>query len=37
MQISEIATKVGFNDHSYFTHCFKKKFNKTPKQFVSND
>jgi signal transduction histidine kinase/ligand-binding sensor domain-containing protein/CheY-like chemotaxis protein/AraC-like DNA-binding protein len=33
--ISEIATRVGFNDHSYFTRCFKKKFNKTPIQFVS--
>ena len=35
VNISEIATKVGFNDHSYFTRSFKKKFNKTPKQFVS--
>jgi DNA-binding response OmpR family regulator/anti-sigma regulatory factor (Ser/Thr protein kinase) len=35
MSISEIATMVGFNDHSYFTRCFKKKFNKTPIQFAS--
>jgi AraC-like DNA-binding protein len=35
VNISEIATKVDFNDHSYFTRSFKKKFNKTPKQFVS--
>lgn len=35
VNISEIAAKVGFNDHSYFTRSFKKKFNKTPKQFVS--
>jgi AraC-like DNA-binding protein len=35
VNISEIATLVGFNDHSYFTRCFKKKFNKTPKKFVS--
>lgn len=34
VNISEIATKVGFNDHSYFTRSFKKKFNKTPKQYV---
>jgi signal transduction histidine kinase/DNA-binding response OmpR family regulator len=35
ISIAEIASKVGFNDHSYFTRCFKKKFNKTPIQFVS--
>ncbi|HLO61213.1 MAG TPA: two-component regulator propeller domain-containing protein [Bacteroidales bacterium] len=34
ISIAEIATMVGFNDHSYFTRCFKKKFNKTPIQFV---
>jgi YesN/AraC family two-component response regulator len=36
ISISEIAALVGFNDHSYFTRCFKKKFNKTPIQFVSD-
>ena len=36
VNISEIATRVGFNDHSYFTRCFKKKFKKTPKQYVSH-
>jgi AraC-like DNA-binding protein len=35
ISISEIATSVGFNDHSYFTRCFKKKYHKTPIQFVS--
>lgn len=35
VNISEIATRIGFNDHSYFTKSFKKKFNKSPKQFVS--
>ena len=35
VNISEIATRVGFNDHSYFTRCFKKKYNQTPKEFVS--
>lgn len=35
VNISEVATLVGFNDHSYFTRCFKKKFKKTPKQYVS--
>jgi AraC-like DNA-binding protein len=35
VSISEVATLVGFNDHSYFTRCFKKKFNKTPIQYMS--
>jgi signal transduction histidine kinase/ligand-binding sensor domain-containing protein/DNA-binding response OmpR family regulator len=35
ISIAEIASMVGFNDHSYFTRCFKKKFNKTPIQYLS--
>lgn len=31
--ISEIAFRVGFNDPKYFSKCFKKEFNLTPKQF----
>jgi signal transduction histidine kinase/DNA-binding response OmpR family regulator len=31
--ISQIAYQVGFNDQSYFTKCFKKKFGKTPSEF----
>jgi signal transduction histidine kinase/DNA-binding response OmpR family regulator len=31
--VSQIAYQVGFNDHSYFTKCFKKKFGKVPKEF----
>lgn len=34
LTITEILTQIGFNDHSYFTRCFKKKFNKTPKEFM---
>ena len=33
--ISQIAYQVGFNDQSYFTKCFKKKFGKTPTEFAS--
>ena len=32
--ISQIAYQVGFNDQSYFTKCFKKKFGKTPTEFA---
>jgi signal transduction histidine kinase/DNA-binding response OmpR family regulator len=31
--ISQIAYQVGFNDQSYFTKCFKKKFGKVPSEF----
>ena len=31
--ISEIAFNVGFNDPKYFSRCFKKEFNHSPKQF----
>lgn len=33
--VSQIAFVVGFNDQSYFTKCFKKKFGKTPSEFVN--
>ncbi|MDO5977603.1 response regulator [Flavivirga spongiicola] len=31
--ISEVAYKVGFNDSKYFSKCFKKEFNVSPKLF----
>ncbi|MDE5422153.1 response regulator [Ancylomarina sp. DW003] len=31
--ISEIAFNVGFNDPKYFSRCFKKEYEHTPKQF----
>lgn len=30
--INEISFMVGFNTHTYFSRCFKKHFNKTPKE-----
>jgi signal transduction histidine kinase/DNA-binding response OmpR family regulator len=34
--ISQIAYQVGFNDQSYFTKCFKKKFGKVPSEWNGN-
>lgn len=31
--IAEIAFRVGFNDPKYFSKCFKKEYEKTPKQY----
>jgi signal transduction histidine kinase/DNA-binding response OmpR family regulator len=31
--LSQIAYQVGFNDQSYFTKCFKKKFGVTPSEY----
>jgi AraC-like DNA-binding protein len=25
---------VGFNSHSYFSHCFRQHFGKTPSEFL---
>lgn len=33
MNISEIAYEVGFSSTTYFTKCFKEKFDKTPSQY----
>jgi signal transduction histidine kinase/DNA-binding response OmpR family regulator len=35
--ISQIAYQVGFNDQSYFTKCFKKKFGKVPSEFLGGE
>ncbi len=32
--IDEISFKVGFNTHSYFTRCFKKKYGVSPKEYI---
>lgn len=35
MNISEVAYKVGFKSHSYFTNSFHEYFKMTPKEFMS--
>ena len=37
LSLTEIIAIVGFNDHSYFTRCFKKKFHKTPKEYITSN
>ncbi len=32
--ISEVCYSVGFNDHAYFSKCFKKVFKKTPTEYA---
>ncbi|MBN2365375.1 MAG: response regulator [Calditrichaeota bacterium] len=34
--ISQIAYEVGFNNLSYFSHCFQKQFGELPSQYVRN-
>lgn len=36
LRINEIAFRTGFSTPSYFTNCFKAKYNMTPKEFVEN-
>jgi signal transduction histidine kinase/ligand-binding sensor domain-containing protein/AraC-like DNA-binding protein len=33
LSIEEISMTVGFNSHSYFSHCFRQQFGKTPTEF----
>ncbi len=35
LHISDLAYSIGFNDPKYFSTCFKKKFGKTPKEFIA--
>ena len=37
LNISEIAYKVGFSSHSYFTKCFREQYGKSPSAFLSKD
>ncbi len=34
--IAEVAFEVGFRDPSYFSRCFKKQFNRSPKDFAND-
>lgn len=34
--IDEVAFKCGFNSHSYFTKCFKRIHNKSPKEYLKS-
>lgn len=35
MSISEIAFAVGFKDSGYFSKCFRKKYDQTPREYMS--
>jgi signal transduction histidine kinase/ligand-binding sensor domain-containing protein/CheY-like chemotaxis protein/AraC-like DNA-binding protein len=34
LSIEDISLTVGFNSHSYFSHCFRQHFGKTPSEFL---
>lgn len=36
VNISEIGYQVGFNDHSYFTKCFREAYGTSPSEFSKN-
>ena len=36
MNISEILYQVGFSNRSYFTKCFKKQYDVTPREYREN-
>lgn len=35
LTISEIAFKVGFKDSGYYSKCFRKKYNQTPREYMN--
>ena len=37
LTISEIAFKVGFTTHAYFTRCFREQFGKSPSEYLSGN
>ena len=36
LSIEEVSMAVGFNSHSYFSHCFRQHFGKTPSEFITD-
>lgn len=34
LSVSEVMYKVGFNNHSYFSKCFKEKYGKSPSEYM---
>ena len=36
LSIEEVSMTVGFSSHSYFSHCFRQQFGKTPSEFVQS-
>ncbi|MFI3322950.1 MAG: hybrid sensor histidine kinase/response regulator transcription factor, partial [Rikenellaceae bacterium] len=36
VNISEVAYSVGYSDPNYFTKCFKKEFNLTPREYITS-
>ncbi len=36
INVSQIGYSVGFNDHAYFSKCFKEMFNCTPTEYVNS-
>ena len=36
MQITEVASRIGITNLSYFNRIFKKKYNMTPKEYRYN-
>lgn len=37
INISQVGYTVGFNDHSYFTKCFKEAYKCTPTEYAKNN
>jgi AraC-like DNA-binding protein len=35
MTITEVAYEVGFNDLTYFARCFRKQYQKSPSEYIS--
>ena len=36
LSIEEVSLAVGFNSHSYFSHCFRQHFGKTPSEYIND-